>query len=214
MSWISDLINVLLPMRCAVCDDEAGYGDLPHLCARCARLVPGHVWPLRSRIQGIGEGWGLCAYAGVGGLLVRSGKYGRREDLLCRLGARLAVAAAGALPVFDAVVPAPSPWSRVVGRGFSAPWIFGDAVARALGIPCVRVLGRRSGRRQAGLSREERWANVEGGVFLHRTFKEDSRLLLVDDVVTTGATAGTCAQVLLEAGARRVGLLVLASALP
>lgn len=108
-------------------------------------------------------------------------------------------------------VPVPlHPW-RSFRRGFNQA----DALARGVGIP-VRVLLRRPriGRPQAGLHAEERRRNVEGLYVMHRRpwTQVPRTVVLVDDVMTTGATADACARELKAGGVTRVYVLTAARA--
>ncbi len=213
MGLVRDLLDVLLPTPCAACGELAGDGRLVRLCAACEALLPRQAWPLSSAIPGVASAWYLAPYQGMAGDLVRHGKYGLREELLAELAGIAARAALGRLPPADAVVSVPSPLGRRVARGFSPPGLLADALSAELEIPHLRALARRGGRRQVGLQDEERWRNVAGTVRLACELPGEPRLLLVDDVVTTGATAAACAEVLLVGGARSVHLYAFASAL-
>jgi len=209
-----DLLDVLLPTPCAACGELAGDGELVRLCAACTALLPGQIWPASSPIPGIRSAWYLAEYQGLGGDLVRRGKYGLREELLVELAGIAARAARGRLPRVDAVVGVPTPWSRRIARGLSAPDILAERLAQELDVPCRKLLTCQRRPRQARLEREQRWANASGSVSLVGLEHAMGSLLLVDDVVTTGATAAACAQVLLLGGAREVHLYAFASALP
>lgn len=110
------------------------------------------------------------------------------------------------------LVPVPlHPW-RSWRRGFNQA----DLLACALGRPVWRALRRRRlGRPQAGLSAEERQRNVAGLYVRRRGWPRPvpPRVVLVDDVLTTGATAEACARVLEEGGVRTVRVLTAAVAL-
>lgn len=112
---------------------------------------------------------------------------------------------------YDCVVPVPPSGSK---RGYNVPERMARPIARAVGVPLepdalIRVRKKRS---QEGLSLEERLANV-AGVFRAADPQqvEGKRILLVDDVITTGATAAACAQALLAAGAQSVFAVSLAT---
>lgn len=213
MGLVRDLLDVLLPTPCPVCGGLAGDGTLVRLCAACEDQLPRRAWPLGARIPGIASSWYLAPYRGVGGDLIRAGKYGHREAMLAELARLCAGRVAGGLPSVDAVVGVPTPRRRRAARGFSVPDILADSLAEALGKPRRTLLARLPGRRLAGLGHDERWANVAGTVALVGPLEGAPVLLLVDDVVTTGATAAACAEVLLLGGARRVHLFAFASAL-
>ncbi len=208
-----DLLDVLLPTPCAACGALAGDGSLVRLCADCEGLLPRHAWPLAGPIPGISSAWTLASYDGIAGGLVRHGKYGRREELLAELARYAARVSAPALPAVDRICGVPSPVGRRLVRGFSLPEMFAVELSAQLGVPHERLLARRGGPRQAQVERAERWDNLRGKVRLRRHPPTDAAVLLVDDVVTTGATAAACAEVLVMGGAREVHLFAFASAL-
>ncbi len=103
----------------------------------------------------------------------------------------------------------PLSFLRFRKRGYSQSRLLAEALAAQLGLPCVRLLRkRRHTRPLSGIRGEERRRAVVSGAFsLRRSAEEQIRnkcVLLVDDVVTTGATLGECSRLLLTAGADRV----------
>ena len=112
---------------------------------------------------------------------------------------------------YDCIVPVPAS-SRA--RGYNVPERMARPIARAVGVPLepkalVRV---HAARRQEGLSLDERLANVAGAFAVPDPERvEGKRVLLVDDVITTGATAAACAQALLTAGAQSIFAVALAT---
>ena len=158
-----------------------------------------------------------CEYEGTLRDILHAFKYDGRRSLAAPLGALLRDAASPVLAGADAVVPVPlHPWKRLQ-RGFNQS----ADLARTLGVPVRPVLWRsRATRAQAGLTPGERRRNVAGAFALmpwpsgaSKTI-EKQILVLVDDVLTTGATLDACARVLERAGAREVRTLALARALP
>ncbi|WP_396623459.1 ComF family protein [Luteitalea sp.] len=152
--------------------------------------------------------------------IVQAFKYGGHQTLGPRLAAHLATHPHLHLDSVDIVVPVPlHPWRRLT-RGFNQA----ERVARALGAPVAHPLARLRWRpAQAGLPAEARRGNVHGTVGLWPSFTArgaaavrasvaGARVLLVDDVITTGGTLSACAQVLREAGAREVRAAVIARA--
>jgi ComF family protein len=143
--------------------------------------------------------------------LIHVFKYGGVETLAQPLGRFLALA----LPrdeQFDAVVPMPLHWMRRWSRGFNQSQLLAREMGRRASVP-VRNLVRRvkATAPQAGLTNAKRRANVSGAFRLRRGASVGGlRVLLVDDVMTTGATASACARVLKQAGAARVVLLTVA----
>jgi ComF family protein len=143
--------------------------------------------------------------------LIHLFKYGGMKALAKPLGTQLAAA----LPrdqQFDVVVPMPLHWKRRWQRGFNQSELLARFTARRCGIPMVNAVSRlRATNNQAGLSNAKRRNNVSGafGVSKPRVVA-GQRVLLVDDVMTTGATASACARALKRAGATSVAVLTLA----
>jgi ComF family protein len=139
--------------------------------------------------------------------LLRAKNHGRAE-LLRPLGSHLmaSIRAKGVLGRVDVVVPVPSSISARLRRGFDPANLLAREVARMAGLPHVRNALRRrafSGPAAKGLGAAERWRGAERRVAA-RGALVGARVLLVDDVLTTGATATACARALREAGAREV----------
>lgn len=193
----------LSPPLCARCGD--GLNDWrnadPH-CARCRRQPP--VYAL-ARSAG--------RYEGSLRTIVHAFKYQRRRLLAAPLGALMREAGADLLAGADAVVPVPLHAVRSFERGFNQA----DDLCCALRLPVWRVLRRRRhGPPQAGLPASRRHGNVRDAFGLRwgvgRRRLRNAAVVLVDDVMTTGATVNACARVLLDAGVRSVGVLTAARA--
>jgi ComF family protein len=165
----------------------------------------------RSGLRGFDAAYCFGAYEGVLRKLIHLYKYGRIKTLARPLGNLLAAA----LPreqEFDAVVPVPLHWRRQWQRGFNQSEMLARDMARRTGIPVVKALGRvQATVTQASLGNTSRRRNVAGAFQCKRALLvEGKRILLIDDVMTTGATATSCAQALKRAGARKVTLLTVA----
>lgn len=202
---------------CADCLKEPAPLSAEFFCLNC-RTPFRNSFPLdsegrcmlcRSGQRGFDEAFCYGAYEGTLRKLIHLFKYSGMRRLDQPLGALLA----DALPrdrQFDLVTAVPLHWRRRWQRGYNQAELLGKAIARARGIPVVRVLRRGSATRaQAGLSNAQRRENV-AGAFRARRRVAGLRILLVDDVMTTGATAGACARALKKAGAKSVSLAALA----
>jgi ComF family protein len=197
------LADALLPSRCAGCD---GFAAEPFCPICCESLVPARPFA----VPGLASAAACFEYgAAIAEAIVRL-KYDRREDIGRVLAAMLVP---HVRPGFDLVVPIPLSRRRLVERGFNQA----EILCRAIPLPKdVRALIRTTdGPPQALSSREQRARNVRGA-FRARSSGSVSRkrVLLVDDVITTGATARAAASALLAAGASTVSLLALARSEP
>jgi len=163
----------------------------------------------RYGLRGFDAAYCFGSYEGVLRELIHLYKYGRVKTLARPLGAMLAAA----LPReerFDAVTPVPLHWRRQWQRGFNQSELLARTMARRCGIPVIHALRRvRPTVAQAGLSNTGRRRNV-AAAFRPRRAVEGKRILLIDDVMTTGSTAAACALALKRAGAAKVALLTVA----
>lgn len=115
---------------------------------------------------------------------------------------------------FEMLAPVPSHWRRRLWRGFDPAAVLARELSRRTAIPAVEALRRRRHTpRQAGLTRRQRRDNVRGCFEAARPEAvRGRRVLLIDDVLTTGATANAAAAALRAAGAAHVGVFTLARA--
>ena len=204
-----EALELLWPTACAGCDTPAE----GRLCPACrATLAPVE---LGQPIPCVRGGFATSHYASPPARVLRRAKYGPDPFLMRLLGGAFAAAIEDAAHQLgaDVIVPAPSPWLRRIQRGFAPAAVLAEPVSRRTGVPVVHALSLRSGNRQAGLRAAAREANARRRVHL-AVRAVSGRVLLVDDVVTTGATAAACATELLGGGAREVWLAALAIAGP
>ena len=197
--------ELLAPTRCAACDEHVAPRVL--FCAECGVAV------LRAAPQPRGQ-HAVFAYGGAIATAIVRLKYGGRFDLASRFGPVMAGVMEPFAAQLDLVVPVPLHPARLAERGFDQAALLAGPVARGLRVPhASRALVRmRATPRQASLDRAARATNV-ATAFCCRSPRvvEGKRVLLVDDVRTTGATLAACAQALRSAGAARVLTLVLAN---
>jgi len=199
------ILDLFLPPRCAACD---ALGVEP-FCAFCAlALEPGSTFRVDSTLDSTLEVTAVHGYGGALATALFRLKYDRLEALARPLGRMLCPY----VPLdVDVVVPVPLGPSRLRVRGYNPPRELARALPRrvdplALERPC-------DGPTQVGASREARKAQVRHAFRVrYPRSLENRRVLLIDDVVTTGATLAACAEVILAAGARTVRALTLARA--
>lgn len=188
------------PHGCALCGAEiAAPRPLGYRCGACRRSPP--PW---DRLV---AGW---AYQPPLDSVVTALKFRRLDYLGPQLGRalarRLADVMPGELATVDVVVPVPLHWRRRMARGYDQAELVSRGLAAALGRPCRRLLRRRrSTVPQSRLARAERLRGPRNAFAAPAPGRcRDRHVLLVDDVVTTGATVGAATAALLTAGAASV----------
>ncbi|HXY85116.1 MAG TPA: double zinc ribbon domain-containing protein [Gaiellaceae bacterium] len=216
------MLDLLLPQRCLGC--AAAGAQLcgpcvsslrrigPPICARCGAPT---AWPVARCRECAGR---RLAYASARAAVeydapVRKIVAAWKEHGLRRMGVLAAeiVVDVLAAPRADAVAFVPPERDRRLRRGHHAPEVLARELGARWGLPVAPLLARtRTGRRQRGLTGPERRANVRGAF---RADRAPPRILLVDDVYTTGATVHASASALRSAGARRVEVVTFARAI-
>src|SRR5271163_1916055 len=154
-------------------------------------------------------------YDDVARTLVHALKYQDRTDLAPAMGRWMARAGRELLTDADALVPVPLHWKRGWSRRYNQSGALARVIERQTGVKLASEALRRvrPTQQQIGLSRAERASNVQGAFKVAADRKADiagRRVILIDDVLTSGATAGACAQALLRAKAAQVDVLVFA----
>ena len=196
--WAS--VRQTTPPVCDSCGEPlAAEGRICTLCADRSRVI--------SRARAVGP------YEGTLRELVHALKYQRRQSLAAPLGRMMRASGCELLSAADAVVPVPLHWRREYIRGFNQS----RELARHLGPRVQELIVRtRNTRAQIELAADVRQSNVQGAFRVRRDWLGRKvevgrrRLLLIDDVSTTGATLDACAIVLLNAGAMEVWALTAA----
>lgn len=197
------LLDLLYPRRCPLCD---AWSDESPCASCCSDMVPAE--PGFRTGDGSISGYAtLFDYTGRAAEAVKRLKYGRRTSLAAWMSSALARRYDEIGDPVDAVVPVPIHWTRRCMRGFNQSQLLCEAFPPELVRPelLVRV---RATRPQARLSHDERLENLKGA-FQSRPVP-GLRVLLIDDVLTSGQTARECASALLSAGASEVSMLAFA----
>jgi len=226
------VLDLLLPPRCLKCGIEIG-GD-GALCAECWRGIAFLQPPCCARCGlpfevdlGADAICGACAretplyararaalrYDEASRTLVLAFKHGDKLQLAPALSRFMRRAGAEFLATCGIVAPVPLHWTRLFARRYNQAAVLAHALVRGGGPPVVTDLleRRRATPSQGRSGRAERRRNVRGAFALKRGHSvAGCRVLLVDDVLTTGATVSECARTLLDAGATSVDVLTLA----
>jgi ComF family protein len=233
----SGLFSLLFPDECRICAMPLREVSRVPVCGSClAKPAPLSAEyfcvqcrsPFRSRFPLDEQGRCALCRRGLRGFeaaysfgfyedelreLIHLFKYGRIQTLAKPLGRMLALA----LPreqSFDVIVPMPLHWRKRWQRGFNQSTLRAREIGLRTHVPVKNVLRRvRNTAAQAGLTSAKRRLNVSGAFRAwSKTMLAGKRVLLIDDVMTTGATAASCARALKLAGAAQVTLLTLARA--
>jgi predicted amidophosphoribosyltransferase len=188
----------LVPPVCAAC----GRACRPEaaLCTRCSRRLAGAA-PLEGPgAPGLDRAWSSAAHEGVARELVAALKFRRLLPVAELMADRIQWLAPGTL-LGGTVVPVPTARLRSIARGFDPALEIAQALAARTSLPTSSCLARRGGGRQVGRRRAER---VGHPPMIQARGRAPRSVLLVDDVLTTGATLSSCAQALRSAGSVRI----------
>jgi ComF family protein len=155
----------------------------------------------------------VTPYAGTAKDLLWSLKFERAQAAADLIGKRLAELYAYAMPDDALIVPAPTARKRVRARGYDQAALIARSLARHSGVTYAPLLMRFGSQEQKGAGRQQRHDQLQSA-FRVRDMKrvQGARIILVDDVITTGATLEEAAATLKAAGARTVGALAFARA--
>jgi ComF family protein len=233
------VVDVALPQLCASCREPVGDAGVCAACwsklsfiapPYCERLGIPFVYdpgPGILSMEAIADppayhrARAAVRYDEIARTLVHAFKYGDRLDLAPTMGRWMAGAGRTLLADADALVPVPLHWRRQWARRFNQSALLAEVIAKennAASGGALRVSYRALKRvkatpQQVGLSQAARAQNVQGAFRVPDEGKAEvagRRLILVDDVLTSGATMDACARALLRAGAAQVDALVFA----
>jgi ComF family protein len=239
-AWATAVLDLLYPARCPVCEHALGAGRRDPLCGECwtaieridrpfcetcglplpsfdpaARAVSLRCHACAAAAPPFEYARAAGAYAGVLRDALHALKFGGKRALARPLSDLMLDTCGGLLgPQVDALVPVPLAPERERDRGFNQATLVAGHLAAASGLPLrARWLWRHRGTRpQTELTAVGRRGNV-AHAFGASPHAAGAHVVLVDDIVTTGATAAECARTLRAAGARTVGVLAVARVL-
>lgn len=198
MGALDGIVVALVPSLCAACGRSCRARAV--ICSRCERRL-GAAQPLDGRgPAGVDRVWSSAPYEGVARDLVAALKFRRLLPVAELIAERIDWLAPRAL-LGGAIVPVPPAPARLRKRGFDPAGEIAAALAERAGLPLRSCLTRAGGGRQVGRQRAQRIGSPPG---IEAGEEAPPSALLLDDVLTTGATLAACAHALRGAGARRV----------
>lgn len=227
-------IGIVYPPSCIAC--QAATGEAQALCPACWSGIGFIERPYCERLGtpftvDLGDGLvspaaiadppvfararAVCRFDGTARDLVHRLKYGDRTDLAATLGRMMTQAGRDLTRDAGLIVPVPLHRTRLWSRRFNQAAMLAQAVARHASVPLAPMALSRveRTRQQVGLTKTQRADNLQGAFRVPpdaRPQVEGRRILLVDDVLTTGSTANAAARALLRAGASAVDILTFA----
>jgi ComF family protein len=235
LSFISGLLFPANCILCRTCHPEASGEPLcpdcfakismnrPPFCLRCSRHLEEHVpdgecEDCRRKPPFFDYAWSCAKYEGIMKELIPLFKF-RQKTSLRKTFRHLASDFFRQYPVTfpgaSCLVPIPLHPARERERGYNQATLFARECSSLTGIPVNDALLQRTRgtRAQSELDAKERWTNIKGAFKIKPSSKvREKHVILVDDLLTTGATAGEAARALKAAGASRVGVLTIAIA--
>ena len=205
--WLEPLIALVAPALCVACGAHAGRAE--PLCLRCRA---GLVWLGEEQAPAAGvPAWAAVSYAAAARDLVAALKFRGARPVARAMAGQIAVAAPPGLLQGSVLVPVPLHPSRLRSRGFNQARLIAVDLAARTGIPLSDCLERGGpATTQVGRDRRQRAAGISGRVGTREGVPVPPAVLVVDDVITTGATLGACERALRGAGAVHVRALAYA----
>lgn len=224
-------LNLLYPPTCLACQAPLAYSE-KHLCVTCLASLPSAELEIPSKKRVLmqkmyGEvplkhAFSLYYFSKEGRVqqLLHNLKYQHQTEALLYLGRHFGslLQIQGYHQHFDLITPVPLHTTKLQTRGYNQSALFAKGISQTLQIPFTQnlLLRKSATHTQTAKSRQQRWKNVAHAFSLQKNTASTitkKRILLIDDLVTTGATIAACAQPLLQASPKNISIATLAIAL-
>lgn len=218
-------MQLCFPERCLACDNTLHHQEVP-LCTYCLATLPWS-WPRELLYEPIAEKfWGEVPIQYTKALfkfdkkdivqnIIHKVKYKNHQKSLQQLGRYYGqIYQRAPFPRQpDMLIPVPLHPKKLLQRGYNQSLLLAKGMASVLQLPCPPALlsRKKDTNTQTAKNRKERIKNMQDAFKVNNPAQiQHQHLLLVDDLITTGATLTSCAQTLLQAGAREISIAVLA----
>ncbi len=234
---INKLLDIIYPPRCIACGDNVHENGT--ICAKCWGEI-NFISDPQCQICGFPfdfkvEGNPICAgcidekpkfskaravflYDDASRRMITSFKYNDRIENRVAYARWMARVGAEMLADADYIIPVPIHFAKLLLRKYNQAGLLALEIAKISGNKVLvnALIRKKYTRKQAGLNRRLRFENISGAFKINQKYAailKDKKILLVDDVITTGATADECAKILLKAKVAKVEVLALAKTL-
>jgi len=229
-------LNLVFPIYCQGCSVKLNYDNKKYLCSSCIKKIKLNLRPFCircgrhlngdaeieticadciNRTYSFNKAWQCCEYEGLAKELIHKFKYNKKLFLKDALVDILYNFSRSYIDIdtIDAIISTPMHRSNFRKRGFNQAALLSGNLSKILAVPYLKnaLIKTKNTKKQITLNRKERLKNIKDcfcavkGLNLNKR-----RLLLIDDVFTTGATANECSKVLMAAGAKSVSVLTVA----
>lgn len=220
MPLLDTLISLVAPSQCLACGNEgpllclrcATYGLpwLPSQCFKCKKPSTGSAVCLVCAAQcPLRYVWARTTYQGAAKQLIHDYKFTRAQFAAPTIAAFMAEALPR-LPRNTCLVPIPTATSRYRARGYDHAYLLAKALASQTGLSFCPILTRLGQTRQVGASKTERHTQLQAAFRITKGHTRTPPMLLVDDVVTTGASLEAAARALQTAGSKAIDAIAFA----
>lgn len=220
--YISDFVHFFYPMLCDSCKTPLMKNE-KHLCLTCHIDLPFTPFKSSSENEMTKLLWGrvqikyanallLFKKNGMAQTLMHEIKYNGNQELAVYLGELLAQKISDEKLLFDIVIPVPLHKNKLKKRGFNQSAKIAEGFSKISCVPIefngiTRIVNTET---QTKKKRFERWENTEGKFHVSEPHLfENKRVVLIDDVITTGATIEACCNELIKAGATEISILTM-----
>ena len=211
-------LSILFPKRCLWCDQVIGFADGCACEEAFKKLVLPNTPLSLNQYEGcrgeVDQAWACYTYKNPVKQTFYRLKFEKEPELAVPLGQKMADKAMKCklADQFDCVVPVPVSKETFRERGYNQSALLAQEVAREIHLPCTDnwLKKTKETEKQMELGREERLENVKGAYVVESHSElQGKRVLIIDDVLTTGSTVNECAKTLLSAGVKSCGAFTL-----
>lgn len=203
--------KLLFPPRCIFCRELLSAQE-QYICIGCSTKHYELSRPKAHKGAFYNEALAVYRYDGEVRRALHRFKFHGGVHMAEFFGTKMAERVISANWQFDIIVSIPSHISKVHKKGYDHAFLLAEVVAQKTGVPFARLLRKtRRTKSMYGLQPAQRRANIMDSIALKAgSDVKDKRILLVDDIITTGSTASECARVLKQAGAKSVAVITAA----